>query len=206
MRLFLEQGYERVTVEAVADASDVSRRTVFRYFEAKDELPFPDHAERVAQLKRDLDEAEPGVDPVEVVITATVASLSDFLLRPDLVLRRYQLTRIVPELREREVIEHERYVAVTRAYLREHLPESPPFLSVALASIIDAVHRSALGNYARSGGSSDAMAELAEGMEWVRRLTSQDSSRPEMLLAVVPDTPRARRALDALRTTARQTL
>ncbi|MGJ3559982.1 TetR family transcriptional regulator [Streptomyces sp. INA 01156] len=54
MALFLEQGYESVTVEAVADASQVSRRTVFRYFDGKDELAFPDHSARLELLARHL--------------------------------------------------------------------------------------------------------------------------------------------------------
>lgn len=68
----------------------------------------------------------------------------DFLGRPELVLRRYRLTRLVPELRKREVLENERYAAVTRAYLRDHLPaDGPPFLPMALSALIDAMHRSA---------------------------------------------------------------
>ena len=38
MALFLEEGYENVTVEAVAEASRTSRRTVFRHFGSKEEL------------------------------------------------------------------------------------------------------------------------------------------------------------------------
>ena len=87
MRLFLEQGYESVTVEAVADASRVSRRTVFRHYAGKKELPFPDHSERVALVERHLVEAGADADPVEAVIAATEASMRDFLGRPELVLR-----------------------------------------------------------------------------------------------------------------------
>lgn len=202
MALFLEQGYEAVTVEAVAEASRVSRRTVFRHFGGKDELPFPDHSARLAQLERRLSSAGPDEDPVEVVIAGTEDSLRDFLSRPQLVFRRYRLTRLVPELRNREIVEHERYVTVTSAYLRAHLPPGTPgFQSIGLAALIDAMHRSALGNWARSNGATDAPAELAAGMEWVRKLTSEASgSGPDqLLLAVVPDTPAARRALSSLR-------
>jgi AcrR family transcriptional regulator len=203
MALFLEQGYEAVTVEAVAEASRVSRRTVFRHFGGKDELPFPDHSARLAQLERRLSSAGPDEDPVEVVIAGTEDSLRDFLSRPQLVFRRYRLTRLVPELRNREVVEHERYVTVTSAFLRTHLPPgTPSFQSIGLAALIDAMHRSALGNWARSNGATDALAELEAGMEWVRKLTSEASgSGPDqqLLLAVVPDTPAARRALSSLR-------
>ncbi len=201
MALFLEHGYDNVTVEMVAAAAQVSRRTIFRYFKGKTELPFPDHTERVALLADRLEASPPSESAVEAVFRATEATLVDFLERPELVVRRYQLTRVVPELREREVVEHERYVVVSRGYLRDHLPpEAPPFEAMALASLIDAMHRSALGNFARTNGSSDALAELRSGIAWVRELLEASSSRhPGMLLALVPDTASTRRALVALR-------
>jgi AcrR family transcriptional regulator len=209
MALFLKEGYANVTVEAVAEASGVSRRTVFRHFESKDELVFPDHTERRGLVERCLAESAPGTDPVDAVIAATEQSLHDFLSRPELVLRRYKLTRVVPELRRREVVEHERYVALTRSYLRDHLPAgAAPFQSMALGALIDAIHRSALGNWVRTGGATDPVAELAAGMEWVRRLMDHQSgfSTAPLLLAVLPDTPQTRRVLTSLRDTAEDLL
>ncbi|MGW3786574.1 TetR/AcrR family transcriptional regulator [Micromonospora chokoriensis] len=209
MALFLDEGYANVTVEAVAEASSVSRRTVFRHFESKDELAFPDHTERLGLVERCLNDATPETDPVEAVIAATEESLRDFLSRPELVLRRYKLTRVVPELRKREVIEHERYVVLTRSFLRDHLPaDAPPFQATALAALIDAIHRSALGNWVRSGGATDAIAEVKAGMEWVRRLMAHQStySTSPLLLASLPDTPHNRRVLTSLRDAAEEVL
>ena len=209
MALFLKEGYANVTVESVAEASSVSRRTVFRHFESKDELVFPDHTERLGLLDRCLAEAATGTDPVEAVIAATEQVLHDFLSRPELVFRRYQLTRVVPELRKREVVEHERYVALTRSYLRDHLhPDAPAFQPTALAALIDAIHRSALGNWVRTGGTTDPVAEMAKGMDWVRRLMIHQSafSTAPLLLAVLPDTPATRRTLTSLRDTAEDVL
>jgi AcrR family transcriptional regulator len=209
MALFLEDGYGNVTVEAVAEASRVSRRTVFRHFATKDELAFPDHTERLGLVERCLVEADADTDPVEAVIAATEEAMRDFLRRPELVLRRYKLTRVVPELRKREVIEHERYVALTRSFLRDRLPsDTPHFQPVALAALIDAIHRSALGDWVRSGGATDAVAELAAGMAWARRLLVHQSSfsASPLLLAVLPDAPQTRRVLTALRDTAEKVL
>lgn len=208
MALFLEQGYESVTVEAVADASQVSRRTVFRHFDGKDELAFPDHSARLELLARNLVAPAGGRTAVDVVIAATEAVMLDFLSRPELVLRRYRLTRLVPELRKREVLEHERYVAMTRAYLRDHLPQDgPPFLPMALAALIDAMHRSALGNFTRSGGTTDAFAELEAGMAWIRQVLAADpSAGSPLLLAVLPDTAAVRQSLTALRAEAEDLL
>jgi hypothetical protein len=110
-------------------------------------------------------------------------------------------------LRKREIVEHERYVALTRAFLRDHLPpDTPPFQPIALAALIDAIHRSALGNWVRGGGATDAVAESAAGMEWVRRLMIHQTtfSSTPLLLAVLPDTPHARRVLTALKDAAEE--
>lgn len=51
-RLFLERGFDAVPVEEVALAADVSRATVFNYFECKEDLLLdraPELAERVAR-------------------------------------------------------------------------------------------------------------------------------------------------------------
>jgi AcrR family transcriptional regulator len=38
MRLFLEAGFEAITVDAIAAASDISRRTFFHYFQSKEAI------------------------------------------------------------------------------------------------------------------------------------------------------------------------
>jgi AcrR family transcriptional regulator len=62
MRLFHERGYDEVTVAEVAAAADVSEKTVFNYFPAKEDLVFsrrePSQARLVAAI-RDLGPGEP---------------------------------------------------------------------------------------------------------------------------------------------------
>src|SRR5690348_11558289 len=50
LALFAERGFEGATVADIAEAADVSTRTVFRYFDSKDQLLFADHERRTAAL------------------------------------------------------------------------------------------------------------------------------------------------------------
>src|SRR3546814_18014206 len=61
MRLFIERGFEATTLDDIAEAAFLSRRTLFHYFESKEELvlshpaEFPDAiAEAVAHLAADV--------------------------------------------------------------------------------------------------------------------------------------------------------
>jgi len=203
MRLFMAHGYENVTVENVAAEAGVSRRTVFRHFPSKDELPFPDHAERRDLIRRMVAEPGRGINPVEDVLDITRAVLRDFMDHREVVLARYRLTRLVPPLHEREVLEHDRYLALSHEHLDRHLGDDPhSFRPLALASLIDGVHLTVLRHWLSTDGGTDAMAELEEGFGWVRSLVDADPSgrspAAPSLLAVLPDTPDARRALRRL--------
>jgi AcrR family transcriptional regulator len=204
--LFIDRGYDNVTVEDVAAAAGVSRRTVFRHFPSKGELPFPDHAERRERAAALLNEPGRGADPVQDVIDATEYVLADFLSTPDLVLRRYALTRLVPELAEREILEHEKYLVITRRHLRLHLPSNRhPFEPIAIAQLIDGMHRTAFRDWLRSGGTTDAMADLRTGTGWAQRALASvnDDSQATSLVAVVPNTARARQLVQELATLSR---
>ena len=45
MRLFLERGFDAVTLDDIAAAADVSRRSLFHYFDSKEEIVFSTKAE-----------------------------------------------------------------------------------------------------------------------------------------------------------------
>lgn len=69
--LFAERGYDAVTVEEVAHAAGVSRKTVFNHFPSKEDLVF-DRAEEISERTiRAVRERAPGESPVEALRTVT---------------------------------------------------------------------------------------------------------------------------------------
>jgi AcrR family transcriptional regulator len=65
MDLFVERGYDAVTVADVARAADVSEKTVFNYFPAKEDLVFGRGQARRQQLIHDIRTRAPGTSLVE---------------------------------------------------------------------------------------------------------------------------------------------
>jgi AcrR family transcriptional regulator len=74
LRLAAEHGIDRVTVEAIADAATVSRRTFSNYFASKEQaLLHGDHA-RLARLL-ELVDARPPDEPAWAALTAAVEAM-----------------------------------------------------------------------------------------------------------------------------------
>ncbi|MEN2426609.1 TetR/AcrR family transcriptional regulator [Chromobacterium vaccinii] len=64
-RLFLERGFEHVTIDEIAAAADVGRMTVFNHFPRKEDMFFDRDEEGRAILAQALRERAPGVSPIE---------------------------------------------------------------------------------------------------------------------------------------------
>ena len=65
--LFLQRGYDAVSVSEIAAAAEVSKRTLFSYFPSKDELVlhrFADHQDEAARVVRG---RPPGVSPLDAL-------------------------------------------------------------------------------------------------------------------------------------------
>jgi AcrR family transcriptional regulator len=71
--LFLEHGYDQVTVRDIAEAADVSTTTLFKHFPGKEALVFDEDAENEAALVAAVRDRPPG--------QSIFAALRDFLLR-----------------------------------------------------------------------------------------------------------------------------
>jgi AcrR family transcriptional regulator len=66
-RLFLERGFDAVTVAEIADAADVSKMTVFNYFERKEDMFFDRDAEAWALMRGTIVDRRRGERPLRAV-------------------------------------------------------------------------------------------------------------------------------------------
>ena len=166
IRLFAERGYESTTVDQIAEAAGVSRRTLFRQFRSKEDVIFADHEALLAGVARRL--ADSDGDPYEAVCVAAASVFEHFRSALDLAVRRYRVVAEVPALRERELITTYRYQREFEDHLRSRLPGAPPERLVAFAAAVTAVHNYLLRTMLR-GDESATTARLHAELALVRR-------------------------------------
>lgn len=67
VRLFLEKGYGATTLDAIADAAAISRRTFFAYFKSKDEILQTWQQGGWEEFLADVRRASPDAPPLQVI-------------------------------------------------------------------------------------------------------------------------------------------
>lgn len=186
--LFTRRGYEKTTVEEIADAARVSRATFFRRYRSKEDVVFADHEllldEVVVMLAATRPEArsseEAGVDggrgwdpdtgPYLEVCRAARMVFDHHVSQRETSLARYALLQDVPALRDRELVTTHRYERAFTQYLRDTLPSdrSNTTASIAFAASVVAVHNAILRRWLRNP-SLDLRPELEEAFSDLRR-------------------------------------
>jgi AcrR family transcriptional regulator len=67
LRLFAERGYDETTLADIAAAADVAPRTIFAYFEGKEDILLDAEGAFLNQLKRTLDERPSDATTVDAI-------------------------------------------------------------------------------------------------------------------------------------------
>jgi mycofactocin system transcriptional regulator len=77
LQLFIENGFDNTTVDAVAAAAGIGRRTLFRYFPSKNDLPWGDFQAGLEQMRAYL-RMLPADIPVVDALSAAVVEFNRF--------------------------------------------------------------------------------------------------------------------------------
>jgi AcrR family transcriptional regulator len=146
-RLFAERGFDAVTVAEIALAANVSEKTVFNHFAAKEDLVFAGGEARLAQLHADIAGRPPGMSVLDVFRANSEAMLDvvaageseDRLVVP-------RIVRGSPVLQERLAARWERDAEVLAAAIAEATGADdddivPAVVARALASTLLTIFR-----------------------------------------------------------------
>ncbi len=152
-RLFAEGGYEGTTVDQIAEAAGLSRRTCFRYFAGKEDLAFPDHADRLALFAQAIAGEGPAWDRVRGGFVSLGHQLTAERQR---VVRQQRVIESSPALvaadRARDL---EWEAVVARALSSDWGPADAPVVAGALMGAIRVVLR----RWFADDGSGDLVAQ-----------------------------------------------
>lgn len=177
LRLFARDGFDATSVEAIAAAADVSPRTFFRYFAAKDDVLNPEREQRQAQLRAEVlalgltgegGEGGPGVSDLEVARRAFVALAPGFEEERESMLLRRRAAASSPLLRGRLYdVMHSWQVTLTEALAERRGVAADDVGVETCAAVAVAAWQSALARWLRDDSAEhrpphDLVAHLEE--------------------------------------------
>lgn len=140
-RLFAQRGFEGTTMAAIADAVGVGRRTLFRYYESKNDIPWGQFDRTLDNFRTILDES-PGDLPLHEAVHRAVLRFNEF---PDDAQpphrERMRLILRTPALQAHSVLRYAQWRRVIAEYVAHRrgltpddlLPRTVGHVSLALA-------------------------------------------------------------------------
>jgi AcrR family transcriptional regulator len=134
MRLFMANGYEATTLEAIAAEAGISRRTFFHHFKSKDDILLSMQSGLGATLAAALPESSSVRRPIDAVRQAVLKSCASYT--PEALISIDRLMRsseAVQARKQASYVEHERTLF---AGLRERWPEPERETALRLVAML----------------------------------------------------------------------
>ncbi|MEU9990700.1 helix-turn-helix domain-containing protein [Streptomyces sp. NPDC048045] len=162
--LFAERGFDKVSVQEIADASEVSKMTVFNYFGSKEDLvlaPMDEHFGDAERAVRERGAAESAVEAVRRQFLEMIEARDPSIgLHGDpFFLKVRRLVEETPVLMERAVVAAQRGIRDLTALLAEETGDE--LLATIAASTLSGARNALIQEHHRrlaAGESPDAVA------------------------------------------------
>jgi mycofactocin system transcriptional regulator len=125
LALFAQHGFQETTLDDIANAVGVGRRTLFRYFSSKNDLVWGNFEEVLDRLRAGLADGDPGEPMMETLARAVVSSnhyegeaLEELRLRMTLITS-------VPALQAHSMVRYADWRRVVAEFVAERLHQEP---------------------------------------------------------------------------------
>src|SRR5436305_7665956 len=165
--LFCERGFDAVTIDDIAAAADVSRRTFFRYFASKEDVILSDHPKRLDELQAALDR-RPAEEPALTALRHAIMSLvTTYEEQREHMLRRFRLMTTTPSLEARSLCLQRNWETSVTAMLAARMGVDPAkdLRPGVVAATAMAAMRVATANWLARGGRGDLPATVAAALD-----------------------------------------
>ena len=196
MTLFIERGYDEVTVADIAERAGLTKRSFFNHFADKREAVFASVDALQESVLAALAEADPALGPLDAAVWAFARAAAPVEDYPDLARARQALIDSCPELQERDFMKKASMASAVAAALecrgvpgRSATFAAQAAISVFTTALDDWVHeperglapsiQSALDDLRTSLGSEDRLASQGEAFRaWGRRPGNRSGLSP----------------------------
>jgi AcrR family transcriptional regulator len=150
LRLFRANGFDETTVEEIAAAAGVSKRTFFLHFPTKAAAAFPDHEQRVADFAARLGNGADRTEPLSHLLHTLLTGID---AHSPMRRTRYQLLATVGALRDEDARTDRDYEDVIAGYLRQGWGDSAEakLRARAVANAVIGVVRASLIAWSEQG-------------------------------------------------------
>jgi AcrR family transcriptional regulator len=171
LRLFLANGYEHTTLDAIAAEAGISRRTFFAYFKSKEDILFIWQHEGWNAVWEDLRTVSPDEKPLDAVCAVFLRHLArhanDEMRAIDRLLRSSETLRA---RKQAAYEEHERALFATLCEVWRQPQRRPALRILAMACV--GVVRLSLETWNQQDSTNRAIADvLEEGFAQLRTVT-----------------------------------
>lgn len=175
-RLFVEKGFENTTVDEIAYAADVSRRTFFRYFPTKEAVVFPNHEERLELFRRLLREHRQPKSPYRTIQSALIAFAQHYTAAAEELLLEWKIVTSSAVLIARDVeldFEYEQAIADVLRSFWSNGAASERRANIVAGALFGAI-RATMREWFASGCKSDLIAEGRETLRIFKESIQED--------------------------------
>jgi AcrR family transcriptional regulator len=137
MTLFIERGYDDVTVADIAERAGLTKRSFFNHFADKPEVMFASADALQASVQAALTEAGRDLSPLDAAVHAFTRAGAQIADYPELARARRTIIESSPELRERDLLKMAQIsAAVTDALVCRGVPSRHAALAAQAATTV----------------------------------------------------------------------
>ena len=169
LELFAEKGYEHTTLAEIAEAADVSTRTIFAYFESKEHIVFCEKPPLSEQLEQVLEQRPEGV--------TTIDALRDFITKlspPDETVRLRK--KLIANDEGLRLAERARFAQVEEAFAKSIARDldaepgdiRPPIVAASMTAAFTSARDRLEATTGEPATPEQAMAILDEVLDFLR--------------------------------------
>jgi len=153
MRLFLEHGFDAVTMDQIAAAADISRRSLFRYFGTKEDLVVGNLADLARDAAGILRAPPASESPWEALRAALQVYVNEPVHSPEWAFKIAQMVHGTPSLHARRLEKQQIMIGLLTPEIRDRLSgDDADLRALAIVSAALACLDTATEVWVRSGG------------------------------------------------------